>query len=266
MGHCVAWIPIIQVLLASSLSHQCPCWGGYKGVEGVGPSQQEKSPEVTGKQDVGNILDYTISVTGWGEEKLWDAGREAWTGHQGASWWSWCCDGQTGCPAPNASKGRQGSGNVVCLGDAPRKHKGGSRTGRQRREQGKYRVNYCAGHNHGAPLGNWVVKKLWESIDSHLHRLGIASRHSFLDTSLLSQAYSLGQRKFSGRHTESWGNLWVCGPRGYRWDPKSICQLQERRARGTPGWRASINKGRGEEWTLSYGTHGHCLETQPEDM
>lgn len=50
--------------------------GGYKGVEGVGPSQQEKSPEVTGKQDVGNILDYTISVTSWGEEKVWDAGKE----------------------------------------------------------------------------------------------------------------------------------------------------------------------------------------------
>lgn len=61
------------------MSHQCPCWGGYKGVEGVGPSQQEKSPEVTGKQDVGNILDYTVSVTGWGEEKVWDAGKEAWT-------------------------------------------------------------------------------------------------------------------------------------------------------------------------------------------
>ena len=64
---------------ALSLQHvpPVPVLGGYKGVEGVGPSQKENSPEVTGKQDVGNILDYTISVTGWGEDKVWDAGKEA---------------------------------------------------------------------------------------------------------------------------------------------------------------------------------------------
>lgn len=142
MGHCVAWIPIIQVLLASSVSHQCPCWGGLQRSGRCGSLPTGEEPRGNWQAGCGEHfrLHYLSDKLRWGEGVRCRKGNI--DSPSGASWWSRCCDGQTGCPALNASKGRQGLGNVVCLGDAPRKHKGGSRTGRQRREQGKYRVNY----------------------------------------------------------------------------------------------------------------------------
>lgn len=100
-----------------------------------GPSQLESSPEATGKQDVGSFRLHRLRV-GRGEVLRHGDGIVDMAS-RGALGRSFGHNGKTGCPGPNASKSRQGSGGGVRLGDAPRKHGEGAGMGDREGGQGE---------------------------------------------------------------------------------------------------------------------------------
>lgn len=119
---------------ATRTFHQHRCWE-FKRVEGRGPSQLKSSPEVTGKQDVGSFR--LRHLRGRWEEVVRHRKRIVDTASQGALGWSLGHDGKTRRPGPNASKSRQGLGEGVCLGDAPRMHGEGVGMGDREGGQGE---------------------------------------------------------------------------------------------------------------------------------
>lgn len=131
-GHC-AWVNSYHPG-APRTFHQHRCWGSQKSGS-KGPSQLKSSPEVTGKQDVGSFRLHHLRAR-WGEVVRHRKGITG-TASQGALGRSLGHDGKTGCPGPNASKKRQGLGEGVCLGDAPRKHGEGVGMGDREGGQGE---------------------------------------------------------------------------------------------------------------------------------